>query len=124
MIIKLKKSKLLESGEFEREDIICTIDTSLYAHLKFEEKFSNLNTNLNTYASRFLNSELTEDYILCNFLSIMKVIYCFINTDKIECFSDFIKLFNIADGESLSQNINSIKTAFDNIKSTVVPEKK
>jgi hypothetical protein len=125
MIINLKTSEILQDGKISNTNLTCKLDTSLFAHLKWEQHFQSiLKVDLTTYASKVINQDLTAEGFKANFLGILKIIYCFIDTTDLPTFISFVKLFNLSDTEALTYNLESISEAFSNIKSTVISPKK
>ena len=124
MIINLKTSDMAQDGSISNTNLKCKLDTSLFAHLKWEQHFQSvLNVDLTTYASKIINENLTQEYFTANFLSILKIIYCFIDTTELPTFISFVKLFNLSDTVALTSNLEAISEAFINIKATVISPK-
>lgn len=71
------------------------VDTSLYAHLKWERHFQDsLQCDLAGYVSRI--SSLPGGAEKAGLLSALKVLYCFIDSPELPTFTDFVKLFDLS----------------------------
>ena len=102
---ELKDDKLIKhKGEMKVE-----IDTSFLAHLKWEEKFQeNMGVDLNTYTSKV--REWLEDDTLAkrNFMGFLKLLYCYVNSDKLPTFKSFIKLFDYEIADEILRKITIV----------------
>lgn len=121
MIIKLpviqktwnEKTNAIERSESEIE---VTIDTSFLAHLKWEEHFSKtLNCDLNTYTERVKKWIGDPNLAKVNFLGMLKLLYCYINSSKLPTFRDFVAMF---DFEVADKIIEKIRVVLEEINNT------
>ena len=98
-------------------EITVEIDTSFLAHLKWEEHFEKtVGYDLNAYTSMVQKWSLkpnSEKKV--NFVGAMKLLYCYINSDKLPTFREFAKLF---DYEIADQILSKIKLILDQLGNT------
>ncbi len=99
MIVKLptiKKEYIDEKIVRERSFIEVEINTSFTAHLKWEEQFQDrLKCDLTTYTERVRSIIKDENQAKAEFLSMLKLLYCYIDGKDIPTFRDFCELFDI-----------------------------
>jgi len=112
MIVKLPTvNRHLVDGKLIKEikEIEVQIDTSFKAHLKWEEQFSKtLGCDLTTYTERILNNLPTTEYAKANMLGMLKLLYCYINSDKLPTFKDFVELFDFEIAEEIIKKISVV----------------
>jgi len=85
------KQLKIEKGTLEVE-----IDTSFKAHLKWEEQgFGNAlgGIDLRTYTER-VQKMLDQKKGNAELLSLLKLLYCYVNSPKLPTFKDFLGLFD------------------------------
>ena len=130
MIVKLPviKSKFNEEAFKEGQDPVVQvreymdveIDTSFRAHHKFDVHFAedikdaNGNvigrSNLVSYverATQWMKSPISSK---ANYLSLLKLLYCFVNTDKLPTFNDFLGLLQPDTVDEIMQKIRIVLT--------------
>lgn len=99
MIIKIPTlEKEFIDGKIVRKEseLSVQIDTSFLAHLKWEEHFQKtVGYDLTTYTAIVRDLLKDEERSKGNFLSLLKWLYCFVNSDKLPTFKDFLKLFDV-----------------------------
>lgn len=102
-------------GELEVE-----IDTSAFAMLKWEEHFQkDLGYSLETYTA-IVQEAISKNKNKVSFLSMLKLLYCYINSDKLPTFKDFVKLFDV---EIADEILNKLKIVFEQLNNSVVSKK-
>ena len=124
MIIKLPTLK----KEFVNGEIVKTkgeleveIDTSAFAMLKWEEHFQKtVGYSLEVYTALVQEAIKNNKNDLVSFVSILKLLYCYINSDKLPTFKDFVKLFDI---EIADEILNKLKIVFEQLNNSVVSKK-
>lgn len=82
--------------EIEKGTIDVEIDTSFKAHLKWEEQFSESmgGIDLQTYTLRVQKILENEKTSKSELLSVLKLLYCYINSNKLPTFKDFLGMFD------------------------------
>lgn len=102
--------------EVKKGSLPVNIDTSFQAHLKWEEQFgATLNCDLTTYTDRVKTWILDPNKAKAQFLGMLKLLYCYINSDKLPTFREFCKLF---DYEIADEVLNKIKVILEEIGKT------
>ena len=121
MIIKIptlqrKFNEETQKVESKREEMTVSIDTSFLAHLKWEEQFqSTLGISLAEYVERVKVWIKDQEMAKANFLGMLKLLYCYVNSDNLPTFKEFIKLF---EPEIAEEIIKKIATVLDEITKT------
>jgi len=107
-------------GEIKRTKgaLSVDIDTSFLAHLKWEEHFEKaLGVSLTTYAERvskwIKNNEATKE----NFLGLLKLLYCYVNSPELPTFTHFVKLFDIEIADEILENLKEVLAEVNNFAS-------
>jgi hypothetical protein len=112
MIVKLPAiHRQLVDGKLIKEikEIEVQIDTSFKAHLKWEEQFSKtLGCDLTTYTERVMHSLSEPNLNKANLLGMLKLLYCYINSDRLPTFKEFIELFDFEVAEEIIKKISSV----------------
>ena len=89
------------------------VDTSFQAHLKWEEQFgSTMNCDLSTYTERVRSWVKDSEKAKIQFLGMLKLLYCYINSPDLPTFRDFCKLF---DYDIADEIINKIKCVLEEV---------
>lgn len=89
------------------------IDTSFRAHLKWEEQFQpTLKCSLSDYTDRVKGWGKDEKIAMANSLGVLKLLYCYINSDKLPTFKDFLGLF---EPETFKENFKRIQDVLDQV---------
>lgn len=124
MVVKLPiLKKELKNGEIikTKEEIEVEIDTSFLAHLKWEEQFQKtVGYSLAVYTEMLYRILEDENKSKAHFLSLLKWLYCHVNSDKLPTFKDFCKMF---DYEIVDEIIEKIVVVFDEVGKSVVSKK-
>lgn len=112
MIIKIptiKKEIVDEKVIVTRNEIDVQIDTSFLAHLKWEEHFQEtLKYDLTTYTEMVKAWIKNPDTAKAHFLGMLKLLYCYINSDKLPTFRDFCKLFDYDIADEVLKKISVV----------------
>lgn len=89
-------------------DMTFILDMTLASQIRFETKFPLLaqKEDLYSYTERIMN----EPTSVGKYLSLMKAIYCWFNTEK--SFIDFISLFDVADDKYREKLLEQVKKIF------------
>lgn len=89
-----------------------TLDVSAYAHYRFEQYFGEqLKCSFQEYLERIAKSNQTGQ---ANYISILKALYCWLESEKAPTFEAFLKLFDPTHSE-YEKMISELKKAFDEI---------
>lgn len=97
------------------------IDTSFLAHLKWEEQFQQiLQCDLTEYTQRVIGWTKNESTAKQNFLGILKLLYCYINSEELPTFKDFCKLFEYEVAGEILEVVGKVLTE---IQKSMVNEK-
>lgn len=119
MIIKLptiKRKPIEENGEIvdivtEKEYLAFDLDTSIHSEYRFQRYFKDTvsDKTLADYASRILSfkPKNSSDRML-QLASLLKIIYCFLESEKVPTYEDFEKLFDFSIAEELLTKIAKI----------------
>lgn len=100
----------------KRGTLPVNIDTSFQAHLKWEEQFGEvLKCDLTTYTERVKTWMVDPTKAKAQFLGMLKLLYCYINSDKLPTFREFCQLF---DYEIADEILNKIKIILEEIGKT------
>jgi len=92
-----------------KDELKVNIDTSFKAHQKWEEQFQNsMNCSLATYTDRVMSWKSNQDAILANFLGILKLLYCYVNSPELPTFIDFITLFEPENYKEIFEKIEIV----------------
>lgn len=117
MFIKLptiKKTPVYnDSGEInevkkEIVEVQFNLDTSAYADLRFEQFFRRElpDKSLADFVIRM--TKVQSHDAMANYLSLLKVLYCYLESDYAPTFVDFIKLFDLSIVDLLIPKIHQI----------------
>ncbi|OHE41472.1 MAG: hypothetical protein A2Y16_05380 [Tenericutes bacterium GWF2_57_13] len=93
--------------EVTYDDFPVQIDTSLRAHMKWEREFEpTMNCTLVEYYDRVHEWIKNEATAKAKFLSLVKLLYCYVSSEKLPTFDDFMSLF---EPETRSYNLEKIR---------------
>lgn len=105
----IKKEIVDEKVIVTRNEIDVQIDTSFLAHLKWEEHFQEtLKYDLTTYTEMVKAWIKNPDTAKAHFLGMLKLLYCYINSDKLPTFRDFCKLFDYDIADEVLKKISIV----------------
>lgn len=94
------------------------VDTSFQAHLKWEEQFADtLKCDLLTYTERVKKITKDKEQAKAQFLSLLKWLYCYIDSDDLPTFKDFCKLFDYEIADKILSKIGSVLEEVGNFAS-------
>lgn len=117
MIVKLpiitKKEFNEETQELlvEKGTLDVEVDTSFKAHLKWEEQgFGQAlgGIDLRTYTERVQNMLASATPNNVELLSLLKLLYCYINSSKLPSFKDFLGLFDFEIANEILEKIRVV----------------
>lgn len=120
MIVKLPiVHKTYEDGKIKKErgKLEVEINSSVFAHLKWEEHFQDTmagKPSLTDYAAR-LEKRMKDQTESVNFVSALKVLYCFIDSPKLPTFRDFVKML---DDEVVDETLETLKNVLNEVGET------
>lgn len=104
----------ISNGEIRSQEINVPfeIDTSVYSEERWEQNFPALaaREGLFEYISRIKENALTERVKVA---SMLKAIYCFLESKEIKSYKDFAQMFNLAVPEYTERLITTLKESFD-----------
>lgn len=121
MIVKLpiitKKEFNEETQELlvEKGTLDVEVDTSFKAHLKWEEQgFGQAlgGIDLRTYTERVQAILEAKEPSKVELLSLLKLLYCYINSNKLPTFRDFLGLFDL---EIADEILNKIRVVLEQV---------
>lgn len=101
---------LVEKGTLDVE-----VDTSFKAHLKWEEQgFGQAlgGIDLRTYTERVQAILEAKEPSKVELLSLLKLLYCYINSNKLPTFRDFLGLFDL---EIADEILNKIRVVLEQV---------
>lgn len=87
------------------------VDTSIYSEERWEQNFPILaeKEGLFQYIARIQDNSITERVRVS---SMLKAIYCFIESDEIPTYKHFAKMINLSTPEYTTRILESLKNAF------------
>ena len=95
--------------EVKRDEMRVDIDTSFKAHLKWEEQFSTtVGCDLSTYTERVKMWVRDPQTAKAQLLGLLKLLYCYINSDALPTFKEFVSLFDIEVADQILKKINIV----------------
>lgn len=98
--------------------ITVEIDTSFLAHLKWEEHFQKtVGYDLTTYTEMVRKWSKDQKNKKVNFVGAMKLLYCYVNSDKLPTFKSFAKLFDYEIADQILSKITLILEQLGNTAS-------
>lgn len=121
MIINIPTiKKTLKDNKVEkiRSEMEVSVDTSFLAHLKWEEHFQRtVGYDLATYTS--IVSEWLKDDTKskANLLGMLKLLYCYISSDKLPTFKDFCIMFDFEIADEILKKIAIVLEELNNTAS-------
>ena len=85
------------------------VDTSFKANMKFDKYFaSTLNCSMNEYVERISKYIKKPDTAKAHMVSLLKFLYCYVNSDKLPTFEDFCGLFDYQTANQVISIIGSV----------------
>ena len=109
------KHKIKVNKEYGKMNL--EIDTSFKANVKFDKYFAEtLNCSLNEYVERIQRYTKKDNTAKAHFLSLLKFLYCYVNSEKLPTFDDFTGMFDI---ELADQIISIIGTVLKEVGTTI-----
>ncbi len=85
------------------------IDTSFKANMKFDKYFAEtLNCSLNEYVERISKYIKKPDTAKAHMVSLLKFLYCYVNSDQLPTFEDFCGLFDYQTANQVISIIGSV----------------
>jgi hypothetical protein len=102
---------------YQEGELPVDIDTSFLAHLKWEEQFAkDLGVDLQTYTDRVFPKVKSGSVGISEMASVLKVLYCYVNSPELPTFKDFLRLFKLSVTEKL---LSKVAVVFEEIGKTV-----
>lgn len=114
MIVKLptvQKSwnEDLQKMEIHKSEIKVDIDTSFRAHLKWEEQFAySVGCDLSTYTERVRLWIKDPQTAKAQLLGLLKLLFCYVNSDALPTFKEFVSLFDFEVADEILAKINTV----------------
>lgn len=97
-----------------RYELPVEIDMSFLANLKWEEHFqSTMGCDLITYTERVKKWSLDKNAAKAHFVGMLKLLYCYVNSDKLPTFMGFAKLF---DYEVMNEILDKLTVVFKQLE--------
>jgi uncharacterized membrane protein YkvA (DUF1232 family) len=113
----IRKQNVEGSIETTRELLKLEVDTSFKAHLKWEKYFMDqLDCDLNTYYERVSKWMKDPKSAKANMIGMLKLLYCYVNSDQLPTFIDFLGMFDVAVADEILTAIGKVLTE---VQSTV-----
>lgn len=115
IVIKKEFNEATQQLIVERGTLDVEIDTSFKAHLKWEEQgFGNAlgGIDLKTYTERVQNLLDSGKPGKIELLSLLKLLYCYINSQRLPTFKDFLGLFEL---EVAGEILERIKVVLEQV---------
>lgn len=100
-----------ENGNAQKKkgEMKVQIDTSFLAHLKWEEQFqSTVGYDLTTYTAMVKEWIKDETKQKTHFIGMLKLLYCYVNSDELPTFRDFAKLFDYEVADDILKIIGKV----------------
>lgn len=96
-----------------KKDIPVTINTSVFAEMRWEQQFPHNaeKETLQAYVARLLKEKKERD--VAWIVSALKAIYCLIEGEDIQTFKAFCSLFDMADSDHLANLADKIRKVFN-----------
>ncbi|MDD4275929.1 MAG: hypothetical protein RBT65_07560 [Methanolobus sp.] len=104
-------SKEMVNGEIKKTkgEMKVNIDTSFLAHLKWEEQFQSIvGYDLATYTEMVKIWLKDKSKGKSHFLGLLKLLYCYVNSDELPTFKDFCKLFDVEIADEILKKISAV----------------
>lgn len=115
-IVEKKWNEEEQKLEVIKDELAVDIDTSFKAHLKWEEQFgATMGCDLSTYTERVKSWVKDPQLAKTHLLGSLKLLYCYINSDKLPTFRDFTAMFDIAVADEI---LNKIKIVLEEVGKT------
>ena len=97
-----------ENGEIE-----ATLDMSLLAEERWEQHFPKLaeKETVFSYIARLQEMAVTPEKIAPHLLTVIKALYCFVESDALPTFREFARLFAMTNAELLNKQVGAIQNA-------------
>lgn len=110
------KNKEMVEGEIKvtRGTLELEIDLSFMANLKWEEEFQQVaGYDLITYTEMVKKWTLNESPGKSHFVGMLKLMYCYVNSDKLPTFKSFAKLFDYSVANEI---LEQLKVVFEQLE--------
>ncbi|MDA3781214.1 MAG: hypothetical protein PF487_13460 [Bacteroidales bacterium] len=92
-----------------RGEIEVDIDTSFAAHLKWDEHFKDeMKIDLTTFTERLKPILLNETKAKKEIMTLLKLLYCYIDSPKLPTFKSFVKIFEPEIADEILGKIGSV----------------
>lgn len=110
--IPMLKQELKDGEVINKETtVLFDLDTSVYSEERWEQNFPKMaeHEGLFQYIERVQKNSLTDRVKVA---SMLKAIFCFIESESVTSYKEFAKMFNLATPDYTSRLIDSLKNAF------------
>ena len=95
--------------EVKKGELPVQIDTSFKAHVKWEEQFGKqMGIDLSTYTDRVALWIKDPSIAKTQLVGMLKLLYCYVNSDKLPTFIDFAALFDYDIADELIKKITVV----------------
>lgn len=99
-----KKTTIREQGQLS-----VNIDTSMLAHLKWEEQFQDVvGHDLATYTEMVRKWAKDEQTAKARFIGMLKLLYCYVDSEELPTFKDFAKMLDFEIIDEILTKISSV----------------
>jgi len=107
--VKKTYDEQTETTTVTREDLRVEIDTSFKAHLKWEEQFqSQKGIDLTEMTAKVSGWVKDAKKAALHMSDMLRVLYCYINTDKLPTFSDFVGILEPENALEVIEKIGKV----------------
>lgn len=101
------KQIIIEKGTLE-----VNVDTSLLAHLKWEEEFQEqMKCNLNEYTYRIQKLHDNHQIGKAEMLSVLKLLYCYLHSEQVPSFKKFLSMLDYEVGNEILEILCDVLNA-------------
>ncbi len=95
----------------EKSELTVKIETSFLAHYKWEQEFQQqMQCDLLTYTERVSKMANNEDMAKANLLGILKLLYCYIDSDEIKNFKEFLSILDLEVADEILKVLSDVLT--------------
>lgn len=110
VIVKKELNEETQKVETEFGTLNVEIDTSFKAHLKWEEQFAaNMGgIDLRTYTERVQAMLAKGQPGQAEMLGLLKLLYCYVNSDRLPTFKDFLGMFDFEVAKEILDKIGIV----------------
>lgn len=110
VVVKKELNEQTQKVETEFGTLNVEIDTSFKAHLKWEEQFAaNMGgIDLRTYTERVQVMVAKGQPGQAEMLGLLKLLYCYVNSDKLPTFKDFLGMFDFEVAKEILDKIGIV----------------